>query len=227
MNIFFLSTLPGKAANLQCDKHVVRMILESTQIIYTVLSMLDVVIPDVSFDDVLLKAYKPTHKHHPSVLWVLGGRDHFAWLLRMAIALCRRYTRIYNKVHKCEHHLHHVNDNVCEEQLPENATVSEWVDRLEYHNVPLHVIEASLAKVATVNAPIGCHFGVVCIESKTPGIPTSHLIARDEEDSEINLTASYKRYYHYKATNMFSMMWAKSATPPKELSLRTYQKACA
>jgi hypothetical protein len=35
MNIFVLDEYPGDAARYLCDKHVVKMILESTQIIST------------------------------------------------------------------------------------------------------------------------------------------------------------------------------------------------
>ena len=35
MNIFYLDSDPIIAAQMQCDKHVVKMILESTQLLYT------------------------------------------------------------------------------------------------------------------------------------------------------------------------------------------------
>ena len=41
MNLFILDNDPIKAAQLQCDKHVVKMILESAQMLSTVHRMLD------------------------------------------------------------------------------------------------------------------------------------------------------------------------------------------
>jgi hypothetical protein len=35
MNIFVLSRCPRAAARLHCDKHVVKMILETAQLLYT------------------------------------------------------------------------------------------------------------------------------------------------------------------------------------------------
>ena len=52
MNIFYLDPDPVAAAQMQCDKHVVKMALETAQILSTVLG----------------GPYKPTHAKHPSVL---------------------------------------------------------------------------------------------------------------------------------------------------------------
>ena len=41
MNIFVLDTDPVTAAQLQCDKHVVKMIVESAQMLSTAHRMLD------------------------------------------------------------------------------------------------------------------------------------------------------------------------------------------
>ena len=39
MNIFFLDYCPVKAAEFHCDKHVVKMIVETTQMLSTVVSL--------------------------------------------------------------------------------------------------------------------------------------------------------------------------------------------
>jgi hypothetical protein len=72
MNIFYLNSDPERAAQLQYNKHVVKMILESAQLLCSAHIMLDSEI-DVP--------YKLTHKNHPSAIWV---RD-LSIKLRLAI----------------------------------------------------------------------------------------------------------------------------------------------
>ena len=65
MNIFYLDRNPVVAAQMMCDKHVVKMILESAQILSTAHRVLD---GDEHADNVGM--YKMTHKNHPSTIWV-------------------------------------------------------------------------------------------------------------------------------------------------------------
>ena len=55
MNIFYLSHDPEEAAQYQYNKHVVKMILESAQLLCTAHR-------ELGNDDV---PYKSTHKNHP------------------------------------------------------------------------------------------------------------------------------------------------------------------
>ena len=84
MNIFILSTNPTEAAQMQCDKHVVKMVLESAQMLSTIAG----------------GPYKPTHEKHPCTLWAGANRVNFQWLVTHALALCDEYTFRYGKVHK-------------------------------------------------------------------------------------------------------------------------------
>jgi hypothetical protein len=90
MNIFYLDRDPVEAARLQCDRHVVKMILETAQLLSTAHHELDGESP----------AYKATHKNHPSAIWVRSSLDHYEWTLYHLEALGREYTRRYQKVHK-------------------------------------------------------------------------------------------------------------------------------
>ena len=90
MNIFYLSRDPVEAARAQCDRHVVKMILETAQLLSTAHVELD-------GDQV---AYKSTHKNHPSAVWVRSSLDHYEWTLYHLEALGREYERRYFKVHK-------------------------------------------------------------------------------------------------------------------------------
>ena len=101
MNIFFLSLDPRKAARLQCDKHVVKMILETAQLLCTAIRLL---VADE--DDIILglwaKLYKATHKNHPMAVWVRESEHNFLWTLSHGLELCAEYTRRYEKIHKTQ-----------------------------------------------------------------------------------------------------------------------------
>jgi hypothetical protein len=90
MNIFYLDRDPYEAARLQCDRHVVKMILETAQLLSTAHHELDGESP----------AYKATHKNHPSAVWVRSNPRHYRWTHQHLIALGSEYERRYQKVHK-------------------------------------------------------------------------------------------------------------------------------
>ena len=61
MNIFFLSTDPEEAAKMACDRHSIKMILESAQMLSTVLRQ-------HGYDGETY-IYGITHAKHPSTIW--------------------------------------------------------------------------------------------------------------------------------------------------------------
>jgi hypothetical protein len=46
--------------------------------------------------------YKPTHRHHPSVLWVGKSKEHYTWLWQVAMHLCDNYSKVKGSLHKTE-----------------------------------------------------------------------------------------------------------------------------
>lgn len=89
MNIFVLDKDPVSSARAMCDKHVVKMILESCQMLSTALQIKTGHIPPF--------AYKPTHKNHPCSVWARETNANFQWLTRHAKALIREYDKRYGK----------------------------------------------------------------------------------------------------------------------------------
>lgn len=87
MNIFILDYDPNKAAKMQCDKHIVKMPLETAQLLCTVF-------PEGK------APYKRTHYNHPCSIWVKTSEANFQWLIKHGIALCDEYTFRYGKTHK-------------------------------------------------------------------------------------------------------------------------------
>lgn len=121
MNIFYLSTNPTQAAQWMVDKHVVKMILESAQLLSTAHRILDgdqiQLEVNVPQDDGTFKTrrkkwwyladgreevlYAATHINHPSAVWCRQSVENYNWLVDHFFALMNEYTYRYNKKHKC------------------------------------------------------------------------------------------------------------------------------
>ena len=87
MNIFVLDYNPTRAAKMQCDKHVVKMALETAQLLCTAF-------PGGT------APYKLTHFNHPCAIWCRESLKNYNWLIDHGIALCDEYQHRYGKTHK-------------------------------------------------------------------------------------------------------------------------------
>ena len=115
MNIFYISDDAAQAARWMVDRHVVKMVLESAQLLSTAHRVLDgrmyagktatgrnvkrYELED-SRDAVI---YTATHINHPSAIWARESVENYNWLFEHFYALGREYTYRYNKIHKCFH----------------------------------------------------------------------------------------------------------------------------
>ena len=115
MNIFILNDDPVVAAQEQCDKHVVKMIVESAQMLSTAHRMIDGItekrpsksgrtmvkyykLPDER-EDIL---YKAVHFNHPCSVWSRESCCNYSWHYEHFVALCDEYTYRYGKVHSTD-----------------------------------------------------------------------------------------------------------------------------
>jgi hypothetical protein len=111
MNIFYLHKDPVKAASAMINKHVVKMVLESAQLLCTCHRVVDGTHyidtssgrklqkwshPDSFMDEHL---YKSQHFNHPCSLWLRESVENYNWLYQHFIALGNEYKRRYNKEH--------------------------------------------------------------------------------------------------------------------------------
>lgn len=117
MNIFYLCTDPTNAARYQCDRHVVKMILETAQLLSTAHRVLD---GDERADR--LGLYKCTHKNHPSAVWVRSSKSAYCWAYDHLRALCKEYEYRYGKTHKTASLL---DSFWC---LPMSLPEAQWID---------------------------------------------------------------------------------------------------
>jgi len=90
MNIFVLDSEPALAAQMQCDQHVVKMVLESAQMLSTAYHM----------RTGQRGPYAPAFQKHPCTLWVAESAGNFAWLVAHGSALAHEYTFRFGKQHK-------------------------------------------------------------------------------------------------------------------------------
>lgn len=114
MNIFYLNNDVRQCAQMHVDKHCIKMILESAQLLSTAHRVLDGRmfigitdsgrkvkrwdLPDER-DKIL---YSATHINHPSAIWCRQTNSNYKWLHNLLVELCKEYTYRYGKIHKCE-----------------------------------------------------------------------------------------------------------------------------
>ena len=94
MNIFFLDFDTKKCAEYHCDKHVVKMILETAQLLCGVHHTTDQVTDQIP--------YKLSHKNHPCAIWSRESLSNYLYLCDLGLELCKEYTYRYGKRHKSQ-----------------------------------------------------------------------------------------------------------------------------
>lgn len=93
MNVFYLDHDPIVAAQLQNDKHVVKMVLESAQLLSTA--------HHIHSSEHKHRVYSMTHVNHPSAIWARSNAACYDWLARHMSALADEYRYRYGREHEC------------------------------------------------------------------------------------------------------------------------------
>ena len=102
MNIFVTDRCPVQSARNLPDKHIVKMPLETCQ-------MLAIIYSDWYYgvgklykqDGTPYRTQHGAFRNHPCTQWAADNEYHLAWLIRHGYALCHEYNLRYNKVHTC------------------------------------------------------------------------------------------------------------------------------
>jgi len=116
MNIFILDKDIKKCAQYHCDKHVVKMILETAQLLCGVHHMTDQVTDQVP--------YKLSHKNHPCAIWSRESLSNYLYLCDLGLELCKEYTYRYGKRHKSQDVIEWCvtnKPNICDKEFTEPA----------------------------------------------------------------------------------------------------------
>lgn len=144
MNIFALNIDPRKAAEAHGDKHVIKMILETCQMLYS--AHWTYIYPELLRERSSVKisklaktlkspehiltapkslsgnyGYTPVHLHHPCTIWIRECKGNYLWAAELAIYLAVEYEfRWPGKEHSCKQHAIWLKEN-----LPPNMSDGE------------------------------------------------------------------------------------------------------
>jgi hypothetical protein len=104
MNHFILDEDEWESARMHCDKHVVKMPVETAQMMASALRRAGATDQDFITYGVLTKGgtpYKGGYARHPCTIWTGDSLENFEWAYRHGVALCGEYTHRYSKTHAC------------------------------------------------------------------------------------------------------------------------------
>jgi len=94
MNIFVTSNCPKLSAQDLDNKRVVKMVLETAQLLSTAIFINS----GITYEGI----YKPTHLKHPCTIWAAETVENWDWLFRHFVDLYEEYSFRYNKQHASE-----------------------------------------------------------------------------------------------------------------------------
>jgi len=140
MNIFVLDESPITSAEMMCDKHVVKMPVETAQMLSTVHRFLDGkqthfkskngrnlktwthLTDSVEYNPNGPVLYRSTMINHPCTVWARQTMGNYDWLVRHGLALCSEYTRRYDKIHGSQKVI-----EWCRENMPKKISPSIYL----------------------------------------------------------------------------------------------------
>lgn len=108
MNVFVCHQDPVLAAKYLCDRHVVKMVLESAQLLSTVCAE-----KGLDFEG----RYKSTHKGHPCVIAMKNDSNYLNWVSQHGFALAFEYSNRFHKIHKSLDVIHDASLVLIQEKL--------------------------------------------------------------------------------------------------------------
>ena len=188
MNLFLLHSVAPVAAIDHCDRHVVKMILEICQLLYTAWWCNQRKVKKLEQDPCPHDPYKCTHKNHPCAIWVRAQPTHYNWALELGLNLCSQYARRYGRIHLCQSHL----DRLLALKWPEINADSE----------PLPPCKAP-KKRATVGLPSKCEY-FDCAISDDVWDKCAHY-----ENGKLHGVKTYRNYYKTKGNDKWILKWNK------------------
>ena len=116
MNIFFLDKTPEGSAEMLCDKHVPKMLLESAQMLSTAVQQY------TDTPEGIL--YKSAYPNHPMTKWVGENKANFKWALDNALWINNEYEYRFKKNHKSFRIIQNILDNNFMWDIPSNNRFS-------------------------------------------------------------------------------------------------------
>lgn len=96
LNVFACDPSPVASAQALADRHVIKMVLETAQVLSTVAV-------SKGLGEGL---YRPTHKNHPVVKQCIADPLYLGWTALHGLALAEEYQRRFERVHKSARIIH-------------------------------------------------------------------------------------------------------------------------
>ena len=135
MNIFFIDKCPVMSAIQLCDKHVVKMVLETAQMCSTAIH--EWCLGD---EPILNNIYKSAYKNHPMTVWVRENDANMLWAVLHGLSIGREYKYRYGKDHKSTAILENISQYMFHDNFDEDYTLHteppqcmpEMYKRLDY-----------------------------------------------------------------------------------------------
>lgn len=184
MNIFVLDIDPIKSATMLCDVHVVKMILESCQLLSTDFRC-NFDIKGGDYND--LHLYKSTHVNHPCRLCLDNYNNHI-WLIFHTYALIKEYEYRYGRIHKSydlfKHYWELPAMNKYWNNFVNNVNVNDFVE-----NYKITIENTSLPKC----------------------MPDEYKIGNTNNINEV--VESYRNYYKFKSHSLKRFNYTKREQP--------------
>jgi hypothetical protein len=136
MNIFVLHWKQRKAARWHVDSHVIKMLLETAQLLYTAHWVLyypelrecksvialskaqkQLEVPEYMWSAPLCETsgeagYRPCHISHPCQKWTRVCSGNYLWLSKLGLELAREFRFRFKKEHSCEKHINWLHENI-------------------------------------------------------------------------------------------------------------------
>lgn len=199
MNIFFLSLIVQESALFHNDKHVVKMILELCQMLWSAHYVLNNVEGIAKAEREGIKVYRNTHSNHPMTVWVRSSYINYLYTCFAAVALCYEYTYRYSKK-KVKQHLSQV--------------IIEWLYFNPPSNFPMEIPYCEGTNYATINIPYLTRDNNIYWCTPVPITITNkelHVYRQIDTQSGYDLIASYRNYYCQEKTHIAS--WTGRDTP--------------
>jgi len=186
MNLFLLNIGTQECVVDLCDKHIVKMILETAQILYSVWHARAGLPNDETLEAV--PAYRKTHVNHPTCVWARATSYHYEWTCMYGIIMCKEYTHRYGKVHKTQYHL----------------------ERLYSWGFPPKVLEEPVVKKKS-KVWIKATSGIPAVFDYFPLCMDEDSYVKDNT-GKYNAVMSYRKYYQTKQ-DKFKMAWKTGEIP--------------
>ena len=198
MNIFFLSESTSEAAAAACDRHVVKMITETCQMLSTAHRVLDGTeyidktkngrkikrwkLEDSGLDDLLMKA---SHVNHPCNIWVRSHLNNYQWLRHYGVCLLREYNYRYNKPEKFARAVKILNQ-LCPSNISIDTIISPYLANINFRSI--RITEPPLT------------------------MPDQYKVKAKRNDQTLNhIVESYRRFYIEEKASFAT--WTKRSPP--------------